>query len=317
MYEQLQSLDAISINFNAAGVQTLNIVLAFVMFGVALGVKGQTFSDVFKNPKSLLVGLFLQWIALPAITFLFIILMRDHITPMVAMGMMLVASCPGGNVSNFLSSYARGNTELSVSMTAVATCFSTLITPLNFAFWNTMYFNFATKRLPSASIPELTIEFLPMFEQVLILLGIPIVLGMLFARHFPNPTKKIMKPFQILSLLFFVAMVIIAFSQNFQLFVKYISFVFLIVLVHNLLALSLGYWGSTVFGLPRRDRRSLTIEVGIQNSGLGLVLLFNPSIFPQDGVGGMLFITAWWGVWHIVSGLTVASIFRFVDRKNN
>ncbi len=316
MYEQLQSLDKLSINFNAAGVQILNIVLAVVMFGVALGVKTDTFRAVIKNPKSLIVGLLLQWIALPAITFLIIILLGENITPMVAMGMLLVASCPGGNISNFMSDYAKGNTELSVSMTAVSTCFSAFITPINFGLWNRFYLNFATSRQGMERIPELVIEFWPMFQQVIILLGIPIVAGMLFARYLPKQTGKINKPLQILSLLFFVAMVVIAFSQNLRLFIDHIGWIFLIVLIHNILALSIGYFGSSLVGLPKKDRRSLTIEVGVQNSGLGLVLLFNPHIFPQDGVGGMLFVTAWWGVWHIVAGLTTASWFRFKSKED-
>lgn len=149
-----------------------------------------------------------------------------------------------------------------------------------------------------------------MFSEVIVLIGIPIILGLAFVKFFPNTTKKIIKPFQWASLAFFVFMVVIAFAQNFQIFIDHIFYIFIIVLIHNFLALSLGFSGASLMRLPRRDKRSISIEVGIQNSGLALVLLFNPTIFPQEGIGGMLFITAWWGVWHIVSGLTVSSIFR-------
>lgn len=308
MFEQLQSLDAVSINFNAAGIRTVNIILAVIMFGVALGIKPQIFKDIFSKPKSVIVGLFLQWIGLPALTFLFIMLLNDHITPMVAMGMILVASCPGGNISNFMSSFSKANVELSVSMTAITTCCAAFVTPINFAFWGGLYYNMSS--VDMAGVPELNIGFLQMFKEVLLLIGVPVVLGLLFAHYFPKITKKITTPFQYLSLAFFIAMIVIAFSQNFQIFIDHILFIFFIVLCHNFLALSLGFSGATLFKLPKRDRRSLTIEVGIQNSGLGLVLLFNPEIFPQTGVGGMLFITAWWGIWHIVSGLAVATIFR-------
>ena len=91
----------------------------------------------------------------------------------------------------------------------------------------------------------------------------------------------------------------------------------LVVVLHNASALSTGYFGATMMKLPMQDRRSLTIEVGIQNSGLGLALLFNPAIFDPalwSHNGGMVLITALWGVWHIVSGLTVASIFRRMDK---
>lgn len=310
MFEQLTSLDAININFNEAGVNTINIILAFIMFGVALGIKVQTFKDIIRKPKSLIVGLCLQWFALPAFTYLLITALGHSITPTVAMGMILVASCPGGNISNFMSAFSKGNTELSVSMTAVSTCLAAFITPANFALWGGLYYKNIASKITLSELPQLSIEFLPMFKQTLILLAIPIILGMLFAHYLPKATNKITKPLQILSLVFFIAMVGIAFGQNYTLFIKYIKWVFLVVLVHNALALLIGNMGARIFKLHIKDRRSLTIEVGIQNSGLGLVLLFNPSIFPQEGLGGMLFITAWWGIWHIISGITTALVFR-------
>lgn len=311
MKEQLESLSDLTINFGQGGTTIVNILLAFIMFGVALGIKLDTFKDVFKNPKSLIVGLVLQWVCLPALTTLLAILMNNWITPMIALGMILVSSCPGGNISNFMSSFAKGNVELSVSMTAITSAFATFITPLNFFLWGNLYYRTVSI---AGDVPELVIPFLPMFGQVLILLGIPIVLGMLFAKYYPKATEKIMKPFQILSIVVFFGMVIIAFAQNFQIFIDNIIYVFFIVLIHNACALGLGYGGGALFKRPAIDRRSLTIEVGIQNSGLGLVLLFNPIIFPPEiwhhQYGGMLLVTAWWGVWHIVSGLTVATGFR-------
>ena len=311
MKEQLESLSDLTINFGQGGTTIVNILLAFIMFGVALGIKLDTFKDVFKNPKSLIIGLVLQWVCLPALTTLLAILMNNWITPMVALGMILVSSCPGGNISNFMSSFAKGNVELSVSMTAITSAFATFITPLNFFLWGNLYYRTVSI---AGDVPELVIPFLPMFGQVLILLGIPIVLGMLFAKYYPKATEKIMKPFQVLSIVVFFGMVIIAFAQNFQIFIDNIIYIFFIVLIHNACALGLGYGGGTLFKRPAIDRRSLTIEVGIQNSGLGLVLLFNPVIFPPEiwhhQYGGMLLVTAWWGVWHIVSGLTVSSIFR-------
>ena len=311
MKEQLESLSDLTINFGQGGTTIVNILLAFIMFGVALGIKLDTFKDVFKNPKSLIVGLVLQWVCLPALTTLLAILMNNWITPMVALGMILVSSCPGGNISNFMSSFAKGNVELSVSMTAITSAFATFITPLNFFLWGNLYYRTVSI---AGDVPELVIPFLPMFGQVLILLGIPIVLGMLFAKYYPKATEKIMKPFQVLSIVVFFGMVIIAFAQNFQIFINNIIYIFLIVLIHNACALGLGYGGGALFKRPAIDRRSLTIEVGIQNSGLGLVLLFNPVIFPPEiwhhQYGGMLLVTAWWGVWHIVSGLTVATGFR-------
>lgn len=309
--EQLESLNSVSINFGSGGMTIVNILLAVIMFGVALGIRWEMFKEVFKKPKSVIIGLILQWFGLPFITFLLVLILNRWITPMVALGMILVASCPGGNISNFMSSFSKGNVELSVSMTAITTAFATIITPFNFFLWGNMYYRAISI---AGDVPKLVIPFVPMFVQVLILLGIPIVLGMLFAHYFPKITSKIIKPFQVISLLFFILMVVFAFKQNFQIFIDNIIFIFFIVLIHNACALALGYGGSSIFKLPPRDRRSITIEVGIQNSGLGLVLLFNPAIFPPEiwhgHYGGMLFVTAWWGIWHIISGITVSSIFR-------
>lgn len=311
MKEQLEALNAVSINFGQGGMTIVNFILAFVMFGVALGIKPLTFKDVFKNPKSVIVGILLQWVGLPAVTFVIALALSPWITPMIALGMILVASCPGGNISNFISSLSKGNVELSISMTAVTTAFAPLVTPFNFFLWGSLYSQIIAFK---NDIPTLVIPFLPMLEQILLLLGVPIFLGLIFARYFPNATKKITKPAQVLSILLFIGMVIVSFSQNFQIFLDNIFYVFFIVMLHNASALGTGYFGGKLAGVPEADRRSLTIEVGIQNSGLGLILLFNPAIFPPEiwhgHYGGMLFITAWWGIWHIVSGLTVAYLFR-------
>ncbi len=311
MREQLEALNGVTINFGQGGMVIVNIILAFVMFGVALGIKPQTFKDVFTNPKSVILGIFLQWVALPAVTFAIALILNPLITPMIALGMILVASCPGGNISNFISSLSRGNIELSVSMTAITTAFAPLITPLNFFFWGTLYSHIVSL---NSEIPTLVIPFLPMLEQILLLLGLPIVLGLIFAHYFPKATKMITRPTMILSILLFFGMVVVSFMQNFQIILDNILYVFFIVLIHNGCALSTGYLGGMLAKVPVQDRRSLTVEIGIQNSGLGLILLFNPAIFPPEvwhnHYGGMLFIAAWWGIWHIVSGLGIAFMFR-------
>ena len=316
MKEQLALLDSLNINLGAGEMVIVNIILAFVMFGVALGIKVQTFKEVFKSPKSVIVGMLLQWVALPAITCLVAIILNPIITPMVAIGMLLVASCPGGNISNFMSSLSKGNVELSVSMTAITTAFAPLVTPFTFWFWGTLYCRFAAVR---NDIPTLEIPFMDMLEQILLILGLPIIAGVLFAHYFPNASKRIMKPAQILSILLFIGMVAVSLTQVLTAleskWAVYASILcaLVVVILHNASALSTGYFGSGLMKLPPLDRRSLTIEVGIQNSGLGLALLFNPAIFDPalwSHNGGMVIITALWGIWHIVSGLTISSIFR-------
>ena len=314
MKEQLESLGAVTINFGEGGMMIVNIILAFVMFGVALGIKLEALKEIVHKPKSILVGIFLQWVALPAVTFAVAMALSPFITPMIALGMILIASCPGGNISNFLSALSNGNVALSVSLTAITTSLSPVITPLNFFFWGSLYSHFISIR---GDIPHLVIPFLPMLEQILLLLGLPIVLGLLFARYFPQATKRLSKPLQMLSVALFIGMIVVSFAQNFKLFIDNIFYVFFIVMLHNGVALATGYWGGRLARLSPYNIRTLTIETGIQNSGLGLILLFNPTIFPphvwHGHYGGMLFITAWWGIWHIISGLCVATYFRRKD----
>lgn len=311
MKEQLEGLSDLTINFGEGGMMIVNIILAFVMFGVALGIKTSTFKEVFKKPKSVIVGVLMQWVGLPLVTFLVALALNQWITPMIALGMILVACCPGGNISNFISSLSKGNVELSVSMTAITTALAPIVTPFNFWMWGNLYVYIVSVK---QDIPELSIPFLPMLYQILLLLGLPIVLGLLFSRRHPNATKKITKPAQVLSILLFVGMVVVSFSQNWQIFIDNIIYVFFIVLVHNACALATGYFGGRLAKLPIKDCRSMTVEIGIQNSGLGLVLLFNPVIFQPEvwhqHYGGMLLVTAWWGIWHIIAGLTVAFLFR-------
>jgi BASS family bile acid:Na+ symporter len=313
--EVIANLDAIKVNMNEAGMNTINIVLAFVMFGVALGIKPGTFVDIIKKPQSVFLGIICQLILLPALTFLLTITFKNWISPMIALGMILVASCPGGNISNFITSLCKGNTELSVSLTAFNTAACIFTTPLNFSFWGKMYLNFAEKRL---LLPELEIPFWEIFKTIVILLGVPLILGILCSQYLPKVTKALKKPMQYLSVAFFILMVVLTFGNNIDAFMKCIRYIFLIVLVHNLLALGIGFGTGTLFKLPYKDRRALTIETGIQNSGLGLVLLFNPNIFDPviwSNNGGMVVITAWWGVWHIISGLSLAYAWKIRGRK--
>lgn len=308
MYEKLLALDSIRLNFSPQGLMIINITLAFIMFGVALEIKMEHFRQLVKYPKSVIVGFVGQFVMLPAVTFGIVMLLRDYISPAVAMGMILVAACPGGNISNFMSSVAKANVALSVTLTAIATLSAILLTPLNFAFWGGLYTS------SSDLLKPITIDPMEMFKTVFILLGIPLVLGMLFAHYFPKVTAKIVKPLKTISMLIFIGMVVLAFTNNYQYFVKYIGLIFFIVLLHNGLALTTGYLAGTIFRLPKADRRTTTIEVGIQNSGLGLVLLFNPRIF-EEPIGGMAFIAAWWGIWHIISGLGLANILARIPIK--
>ena len=315
--EAIRNLDALNVTMNG-GSTLLNVVLAFVMFGVALGIKPATFVDIIKNPKSIITGILCQLVLLPALTLVLVMICGNWISPMIALGMILVATCPGGNISNFITSLSRGNSELSVSLTAFNTAACIFTTPLNFAFWGKLYLNFAGNR-SIGTLPDLEIPLGDIFQSIFIIMGIPLILGILCGQYLPKVTKILKKPLQHLSIVVFIAMVLIILKGNFEVFMQAIQYIFLIVLLHNLLALGIGFTTSTLMKLPYKDRRTITIETGIQNSGLGLILLLNPNIFPETGAwannGGMLVITAWWGVWHIISGLTLAFAWRLRGRK--
>ncbi len=311
--EIFKTIDGISVTLNAGGMNTINIVLAFVMYGVALGIKPKTFISLLKNPKPIYVGMLSQLVLLPLLTFLLALAFGKSISWTMAIGMILVASCPGGNISNFMSSLSKANVELSVSLTAISTALAVILTPFNFWLWGNLYIKAAGL---AAEVPQLVIPLWDVFKTIFILLGIPLTLGILTATYLPKVAEKLKKPLQWFSILFFIAMVVLSFAGNIDAFLKCIKYIFLVVLIHNLLALSLGFTTATAFRLSRKDRRTLTIETGIQNSGLGLVLLLGTSIFAGfPAHGGTLVITAWWGIWHIISGLTVSTIFNCYDHK--
>ena len=308
-----QLIDGINVTMNAGGMNTINIVLAFVMFGVALGIKPRMFVEVFRKPKSVILGMCSQLVLLPLLTFGLTLIFGKWISWSMALGMILVASCPGGNISNFMSSLSKANIELSVSLTAISTALCVLMTPFNFWLYGNLYLDIASVR---ADVPQLVIPLWDVFKTIFILLGIPLTLGILTSQYLPKLAEKLKKPMQWFSIIFFIAMVVLSFWSNRAAFLQCIKYIFLIVLIHNMLALLTGFSVGSVFKVSKADRRTLTIETGIQNSGLGLALLLGTSIFAGlPPHGGMLVITAWWGVWHIISGLTVSGLFLLSDRK--
>lgn len=314
MQEALSVLDSLQLNFSPGGLLILNITIGFIMFGVALEMRIKKFKTVLRHPKPVIVGVFSQFILLPLITFLIVLLIRP--TPAVALGMILVSACPGGNVSNFISSLAKGNIELSVSLTAIATMAAIFMTPLNFALYGGWYVDFYNNLHAASMLRPIEIEFWQIFQTVFILLGIPVILGLFVHYRFPRTTYKSIKYIKTISIILFVGIIAGMLSNNFDYFLKYIHLVILIVLFHNAMAFITGWSISSVFMLERPDRRSITIETGIQNSGLALALLFNPKIFPPDlKLGGMAFIAAWWGIWHILAGLGVAGVLNLLKSE--
>lgn len=293
----MNNVDAVRLNFNPNSLQLLNWILAFIMFGVALELKWMDFVRLKENPKASLVGIASQFLLLPAITFLLVMALRPH--PSLALGMLLVAACPGGNISNFLTHLAGGNTALSISLTAVGTVLAIATTPINLSFWAGLY------APTSGLLQEISLDPWNMIETIVTLAGIPLALGMLVNQFFPTAAEKLSKGVKLVSVVIFVGFVTIAFSNNYQHFTEHIGKVALLVPIHNTIALGTGFLTAKWAGLSLADQRTISIETGIQNSGLGLILIFR--FF--DGMGGMALVAAWWGIWHIISGLALALLW--------
>ena len=289
------SLDDLRLNFNQDSLWVLNLCLALIMFGVALDLKVSDFKRLLETPKASIVGLASQFILLPFITFLLVWIIEPQ--PSIALGMMLVAACPGGNISNFLTHLSKGNTALSVSLTAIGTVLAIVMTPFNLELWAGLY-------PPTAKLlKEVQLDALDIFKTILLLAGLPLTIGMIFAHYFPDVAAKVSKAVKPISILIFVAFVIIAFANNLDHFLNYIHLVLIIVFIHNATALLTGFWAARLSGLSMENQKTIAIETGIQNSGLGLLLIF--SFF--NGLGGMAIVAAWWGIWHIISGLIIAT----------
>lgn len=295
-----QSLDNIRLALDSGNLLTLNIILALLMFGVALDLKVDDFRAVARAPKGPLAGIATQLLLLPPATFVLIQII-DPI-PSVKLGMLLIAACPGGNVSNFLVWMARGNTALSVSMTAVTSSAAVITTPFNLAFWASL--DPDTRSL----LANIAVDAADMFATIVLLLGLPLLAGMLVRARFPAFSARIQHPLRRADGTLFLAFVLLAFYRGREYLGPAIMPVLAIVIVHNAMALGLGYSIARLLKLPPRDRRAICLEVGIQNSALGLALIFN--FFAE--LGGTALVAAWWGSWHLVGGFTLAIIWSRV-----
>lgn len=289
-------IDEAVLDFSAGSLTLLNAILAVVMFSIAIDLKPRDFGILARAPKPLVIGLASQFLLLPALTWLLVIATRPQAS--VALGLILVAACPGGNISNFITHRAGGNAALSVSMTAFATVGAILLTPLNIAFWGNLYG-------PSAEILRATaIDPVRIAITVGLMLVLPLILGVTLNVRRPDVTARLRRPLQWLSMAIFVAFILVALAANWDLFLAFAGGIAGLVIVHNALALGGGFALATIAGLSAFDRRAVTIETGIQNSGLGLVLIFG--FF--GGLGGMAIVAAFWGIWHAISGLALASV---------
>jgi bile acid:Na+ symporter, BASS family len=182
-------------------------------------------------------------------------------------------------------------------MTAISNALAIVLMPLNFAFWAGMH--------PTAAplFRSIALDPLEMAGHIVAIIGIPFVLGIACAEQLPRLTARIRKPARILSFLCLIGFIVGAVIGNWRYFLDYVGLVLLAVVIHDALAFFTGYVCARASGLQDYDRRAVSIEVGIRNAGLGLVLIF--SFF--GGLGGMAVVAGVWGFWDIIAGMALAS----------
>lgn len=297
----MEGIDALRLSFDQDAQAALQWVLALIMFGVALDMRKADFTRILRMPTAPLIGLLCQFLLMPALAFL--ILRAMQVAPSLALGMILVAACPGGNLSNFLTSLSRGTAAVSVTMSAVSTLAAIVMTPLNFAMWGAFY--------PGADtlLREVSIEPLDVLQKVTIILLIPTLAGMLFAAWLPAIAKRLKAPMRWASMGVFLLFVAGGFAANWSNFIEYIGYVFVLVAIVNAAGFALGFGLARLLRQQRADAKAIAFETGIQNTGFGLILALQ--FF--SGIGGIALVAAWWGIWHILSGLALALWWRRRD----
>lgn len=293
----MSDLDSVHINFSQHGLLVLNIILAFILFGISLELNKEDFVALLRNKKSAAVGLVSHFILLPLLTFLLVIII--HPTPSVALGMILVGACPGGNMSNMFTHFSKGNTALAVGLTSVSHLLAIVLTPFNFSFYGSMY-------APAADIlREIHLDYREVFNTIIFIIGVPLALGFSIQYFLPRVASRITHFMKRLSMIAFIIFLLAAFLANTKIFVEYAPAIIPLVMLHNALALAAGFFFARYLRLQFRDCKTITFETGVQNSGLGLLLIF--TFF--NGLGGMAIVAATWGLWHLISGGALAFVW--------
>ena len=282
----------------------LSLVLATMVFSVALELKLDDFRRVAQAPRAVICGLIPQFILLPVGTWAATMVL--NLPPNVEAAMILVASCPGGSLSNVITHIGRGNTALSVSVSAVASLIALVATPFNFSWM------VAANPATAGWLRTLAIDPSGIWVSLLLLLAVPMTLGLLFSHKLPALTARIQKPLANFSLLALLAFIVLGLIKERQLLTLGLLPTLGVVVLHNASGLFFGYVTSLAMKVSERDRRAVMIEGGMQNSGLALGIIaiqFNSDL-------GMVVIASLWGIWHIVSGLACALWWRRKDARS-
>lgn len=297
------ALDELTIVLDARSQAMLAGAIVIMMFALALGLRPDHFAFLRKDPKHFWGGLAAQIIALPAVTILVAAILQPP--PSIALGMIVIAACPGGNVSNFMTFAARGDTAYSVSLTAGSSVIAALWTPAAILLWSGLY-------PPTSDLLD-TIEFnrLAFVLQTTLLLAAPLTFGMTVAFFRPGIAEKLRKPLALFGAGVMAVVIIRGTIDFWPILIAGWAMIMIPVIVHNAAAFALGVSAGRILAASPQQRRSLTFEVGIQNAGLAVVLL----VAQLQGLGGAAAIAAVWGVWHFFSGGAMVAFYRYLDRR--
>jgi BASS family bile acid:Na+ symporter len=281
----------------------LSAVLATMVFSVALELKVDDFRRVAQTPRAVVCGLIPQFILLPVGTWAATMVL--DLPANIETAMILVAACPGGSLSNVITHFGRGNTALSVSVSAVASVIALFATPFNFSWM------VASNPATASWLRSLSIDASDIWVSLVLLLAVPMALGLLMAHKLPALTARLQKPLANFSLVALLAFIVLGLIKERQLLTLGLLPLLAIVILHNASGLLFGYLTSVAMRVSERDRRAVMIEGGMQNSGLALGI-----IAVQFGSDlGMVLIASLWGIWHIVSGLALALMWRRKDAR--
>ncbi|MFT5575630.1 MAG: BASS family bile acid:Na+ symporter [Bermanella sp.] len=287
----------LEVAFSPQSLVVLNVILAGMIFGVSLKLTRADFVRVIKQPRAPLAGLVAQFILLPAGTCLATTLL--NVPAELALGMILIASCPGGSFSNIMTWLSKASVPVSVSMTAISSLAAIVMTPFNFSLYG--YLNPHTRDL----LRDIAIDPLNLITLVALVLVLPLLLGMTIGGRHPTLADRADKPMRVFTLLVFLLFVVVVFVNNMDNIVRFAGQILMLVAAHNVFALLLGYSAARLMRLPQDERRAVTMEVGIQNTTLGLSIIF--TFFPD--AGGMMLIAGFWSFWHLLAGMTLALIW--------
>ena len=241
------------------------------MLGMGMTINPKDFKVVFKSPKPVIIGVILQFTIMPTLAFL--IAKIFHLPPEIAIGVILVGCCPGGTSSNVMSYLANANVALSVAITSVSTLLAPIVTPA-------LIYLFANEWLK--------VSFLSMFWSVVQVVLIPIAIGFIFqsiTKKVAEKTVAILPNVSVIAISLILASVVGGSKEQ---ILKTGLLIFLVVIVHNVLGYTIGFILARVFKLERRDQKAVSIEVGMQNSGLA-VSLATVHFSPLAAVPGAVF----------------------------